>query len=104
MLDARTGGVLPDLTTALVGGSGVWQLLLDGGMLRACGQFTTVGSTAVGKFVSFPVVADPPDLAAPQAPGSLRIPAALSDQVTLSWAAAVDDVATIHYRVRATAS
>ncbi len=100
VLDARTGGVLPDLTTALVGGSGVWQLLLDGGMLRACGQFTTVGSTAVGKFVSFPVVADPPDLAAPQAPGSLRIPAALSDQVTLSWAAAVDDVATIHYRVR----
>lgn len=99
VLDARTGAVLPDFTTPVLGGSGVWQLLLDNGTLRASGQFSTVGSATIGKYVSFPVVADPPDQTAPQAPGSFRVPAALSDQVTLSWTAAADDVATIQYRV-----
>lgn len=99
VLDARTGAVLPDFTTPVLGGSGVWQLLLDNGTLRASGQFSTVGTATIGKYVAFPVVADPPDLTAPQAPASFRAPAALSDQVTLSWAAAADDVATIQYRV-----
>lgn len=99
VLDRRTGAVLPDFSARVVGGSGVWQLLRDGTRLHACGQFTSVGSQAIRKYASFNVLADPPDTQAPARPGSLRAPAALSDSVTLSWAAASDNVATVEYRI-----
>jgi hypothetical protein len=99
VLDASTGAVLTDFTSLVVGGSGVWQLILNNGWLRASGQFSTVDAASIGKYVSFPVLPDPADTQPPAQPGTFRAPAALSDQVTLNWAPAADDVATTDYRI-----
>lgn len=99
VLDATTGAVLPDLATPLVGGSGVWKILRDGDQLRACGQFSTVGGVALGKYTSFTVLPDPPDTQPPATPAGFRVPTALYDNVSMSWSVAADDVATVAYRV-----
>lgn len=98
-LDATSGAVLPDVSTLILGGSGVWQVMKDGSQLRVAGQFTTVGSASIGKYTSFTLLADPPDTTPPTVPSSFRVPTALSDSVSMSWAASTDNVATTSYRI-----
>ena len=101
-LDASSGAVLPELSTPVYGpsgGSGVWKVLPDGDTFRFAGQFTNVGTTTIARYSTYDVSPDPVDVTPPGQPGSLRAFAARADGVSLSWAAASDDVATVAYRI-----
>ncbi|PKW26708.1 fibronectin type III domain-containing protein [Phycicoccus duodecadis] len=98
-LDARSGAVLPDIDARVVGWSGVWAMTLDGSRLALGGHFETVDGATVRRYAAFAVTPDPADGSPPTAPTSVRAPATLSDEVSLTWNPAADDVAVSHYVV-----
>ncbi|NHA66598.1 fibronectin type III domain-containing protein [Phycicoccus flavus] len=99
VLDALSGAVLPDVTARVLGWSGVWAMTLDGSRFGIGGHFETVDGVTTRRYAAFSVVPDPADTSPPSVPGSVVAPAALSDEVSLSWNESQDDVAVSHYVV-----
>lgn len=98
-LDLSTGAVLPELTSPVLGGSGVWKVARDGDLLRLAGQFTTIGGQSIGKYATYPVLPDPVDSTPPSRPTSVRALAVLDTMVSLMWSRASDNVATTKYHI-----
>ena len=102
-LNKDTGRVIADdATTPMVGGTGVWAILVDQGVLRVGGRFSLVGGVRLPCYTSFRITdyVAPRDTTAPSAPGQPTASEVRSDLVTLTWGEATDNVGVSEYRVR----
>jgi hypothetical protein len=99
-VNTTTGRVQPDPSFLVKGTTvawrGVWSVLVDNGVLRIGGQFTTVNGAPLEGYAAFRMI----DRTPPSRPGTPSAVTVLTTSVQLGWAAASDDLGgAVHYRI-----